>query len=137
MGVKKRQSVTPVHLLDEGSNLGRRVRLTRKTRPVALVSHDADPGHPMPRRWKRLRPPSSEGEGGEVGVPRNLFLRLGVGGEVCAGDAWNLPSQGTGVLGRRDWRTCASPFLISCIVRARGQTSARGKFDDYDDDDDD
>ena len=27
-----------------------------------------DPGHPTPRRWKRLRPPSSEGEGGEVGL---------------------------------------------------------------------
>ena len=32
-----------------------------------------------PRRWKGLRPPSSEGVGSEVGVPRNLFPRLGVG----------------------------------------------------------
>ena len=38
-----------------------------------------DPGHPTPRRWKRLRLPSSEGVGGEVGEPRNLFPRLGVG----------------------------------------------------------
>ena len=38
-----------------------------------------DPGHSTPRRWKRLRSPSSEGEGGEVGEPRNLFPRLGVG----------------------------------------------------------
>ena len=62
--------------LDEGS---KSVRLTTKTRPGAS-SHDIpDPGHPTPRRWKRLRPPSSKGEGGEVGVPRNLFPRLGVG----------------------------------------------------------
>ena len=33
-GSEKRHSVTPVHLLDDGSNLDRRVRLTRKTRPV-------------------------------------------------------------------------------------------------------
>ena len=48
-GSGKRQSVTPVHLLD-GSNLGRRVPLTRKTRPGALFSPDPDPGHPTPRR---------------------------------------------------------------------------------------
>ena len=35
-----------------------------------------DPGHPTPRRWKRLRSPSSGRRGGEVGVPRNLFPRL-------------------------------------------------------------
>ena len=39
------------------------------------------------------RPPSSEGEGGEVGVPRKLFP------EFCTGDAWNLPSMGIGVGG--------------------------------------
>ena len=33
---------------------------------------------------------SSEGVGGEVGVPRNLFPRRGLG---------NLPSEGTGVRG--------------------------------------
>ena len=79
-GSGKRQSVTPGHLLDTGSNVGsKRVRLTRKTRPGAS-SHDIpDPGHPTPRRWKRLRPLSSDGEGCEVGVLRNLFPRLGVG----------------------------------------------------------
>ena len=46
-----------------------------------VFSHcNPDPGHPTPRRWKRLRlPPSSEGVEGEVGEPRNLFPRLGVG----------------------------------------------------------
>ena len=48
------------HVPDDRSNVVRRVRLTRKTRPGAS-SHDIlDPGHPTPRRWKRLRPPSSE-----------------------------------------------------------------------------
>ena len=29
-----------------------------------------------------------------------FFLALGLG-EVCSGDAWNLPSEGTGVVGFR------------------------------------
>ena len=36
-------------------------------------------------------------ERGEVGEPRNLFPRLGVWVIVCSGDAWNLPSEGSGV----------------------------------------
>ena len=49
-GSGKRQSVTPGRLLDECSNTGTRVWLTRKTRPGAS-SHDIpDPGHPTPRR---------------------------------------------------------------------------------------
>ena len=78
-GPGKRWDVTPGHTTDDGGNRVKRVRLTRKKRPGALFSHDPDPGHPTPRRWKRLRLPSSEGEGSEVGVPRNLFPRLGVG----------------------------------------------------------
>ena len=62
-GGGKKQSVTPGHLLDEGSNTGKRVRLTRKTRPGASFHVIPDPGHPTPRSWKRLRPPSSEGVG--------------------------------------------------------------------------
>ena len=77
--VVKRQFVAAGHLPDAGSTVGKRVRLTIKTRP-GVISHDnLDPGHSTPRRWKRLRSPSSEGEGGEVGVPRNLFPRLWVG----------------------------------------------------------
>ena len=78
-GGGKRQFVTPGHLMDAGGNMGKRVRLTRKTRPSASSHVIPDPGHPTPRRWKRLRLPSSEGVGGEVGEPRNLFPRLGVG----------------------------------------------------------
>ena len=78
-GGGKRQFGTPGHLLDAGGNLGKRVRLTKKTRPGRSSHVNPDPGHPTLRRWRRLRPPSSEGEGGEVGVPRNLFPRLGVG----------------------------------------------------------
>ena len=49
------QFVTTGHLPDGGSSVGRRVRLTRKTRP-SVISHDnPDPGHSTPRRWKRLR----------------------------------------------------------------------------------
>ena len=79
--VGKRQLVSSDHLLDAGGDVGIRVRLTKKTRPGISFHASPDPvlGHSTPRRWKRLLPPSSEGEGGEVGVPRNLFPRLGVG----------------------------------------------------------
>ena len=78
-GSGKRYFVTPGHLPDAGSTVGKRVPLTRKTRPVVISHFTPDPGHPTPRRWKRWRPLSSEGEEGEVGEPRNLFPRLGVG----------------------------------------------------------
>ena len=84
-GGGKRQVGTPGHPSDPGGNLGRRVRLTRKTRPGTSSHVNLDPGHPTPRRWKRLRPP---------------FLRRR-GGEVCTGDGWNLPSEGTVVVGFR------------------------------------
>ena len=67
------------HSVGEGSNKVKRVRLTRKTRVSVSPVRLPDQGHSTPRRWKRLRPPSSEGVGGEAGVPRNLFPRLGVG----------------------------------------------------------
>ena len=53
--------------------------LPEKTRAGVSPHSIPDPGHPTPRRWKRLRSPSSEGVESEVGVPRNLFPRLGVG----------------------------------------------------------
>ena len=68
------------HLSDGHSDVGKRVRLARKTRPGASSHSNPDPGHPTPTRWKRLRPPFlRRSGGGEVGVPRNLFPRLGVG----------------------------------------------------------
>ena len=78
-GGGKRLAVTPGHLSVDRSNVVKRVRLTRKTIPSASPHVIPDPRHPTPRRWKRLRLPSSVGEGGEVGEPRNLFPRLGVG----------------------------------------------------------
>ena len=80
-GGGKRWDVTPGHSSDDRGSTVKMVRLTRKTRPGALTHCNPDPGHSTPRRWKRLRP-SSEGEGGEVGVPRNLFPRLGLD-EAC------------------------------------------------------
>ena len=57
----------------------KRVRLTRKTRVSVSPVSIPDQEHSTPRRWKRLRSPSSEGVGGEAGVPRNLVPRLGIG----------------------------------------------------------
>ena len=78
-GIGIRYGITPGHSSDTGGNSGERVRLTRKTRPGVISHVIPDPGHSTPRRWKRLRPLSSEGVGGEVGEPRNLFPRLGFG----------------------------------------------------------
>ncbi len=79
--VVKRHLVSPDNLPVAGDDVGKRVRLTKKTRPGFRFHDNPDPvlGHSTPRRWKRLRPPSSEGVGGEAGEPRNLFPRLGVG----------------------------------------------------------
>ena len=44
--------------------LFKRVRLTRNTRPGVSSHSKPDREHPTPRRWRRLRLPSSEGVGG-------------------------------------------------------------------------
>ena len=94
----KRQFVTPGQLLDEGGHAGKRVRLTRKTCPGVSSHNISDPGHPTPRSWKRLRSLSSEGERGEVGWRASQSFSSTWGWVIfCFGDAWNLPSEGTGV----------------------------------------
>ena len=45
IGSGKRQSVTPGYLLDVVSTTGKRVRLTKKTRPSASSHVIPDPGH--------------------------------------------------------------------------------------------
>ena len=70
--VGKRHAVTSDILLDCRSNFGKRVRLTRKTRPSILV-HDRDPGHPTPRRWMRLLLPGSF-EPGEIRANLAIFF---------------------------------------------------------------
>ena len=67
------------HSVGESGSRVKRVRLTRKTRVGVQPGSIPDQGHSTSRRWKRLRPPSSEGVEGEAGEPRNLFPRLGVG----------------------------------------------------------
>ena len=95
-GIGIRYGITPGHSSDAGGNSGKRVRLTKKTRPGAAshVIPDPDPGHPTPRRWKRLRLPSSEGV--RWAYLAIFFLALGLD-EFCFGDTWNLLSEGTGL----------------------------------------
>ena len=84
-----------------GGHAGKRVRLTRKTRPGVSSHSNPDPGHPTPRRWKRLRSPSSEREGVRWASLAIFFLALGLGDVFAPGKTWNLPSEGTGVVGYR------------------------------------
>ena len=78
--VVKRQFIAPGHLLDESGQVGKRVRLTRKTRPGASSHVRPDPGHPTPRRWKRLRPlPPPKEWGVRWASLAIFFLDLGLG----------------------------------------------------------
>ena len=56
-GVGKSKVVTSSDLLDCRGIFGKRVRLTRKTRPGASSHVIPDPGAFNFERWKRLRPP--------------------------------------------------------------------------------
>ena len=131
-GVGKRHFVTTDHLLDAGSTVGKRVRLTKKTRPYAAsyVILDTDPGHSTPRRWRRLRSPSSEGEEGEVGVPRNLFSSPWGWGEFCTWGRLEPALGGNRLRGFSGWTVQPKgpahwrrSVLIRCItVGVHGQT---------------
>ena len=85
------------HLVGEGSNMVKRVRLTRKTHVGVPSVNNPDQGHLTPRRWKRLRSPSSEGVGVRPACLAIFFLDLELGEVFAPGDAWNLPSEGKGV----------------------------------------
>ena len=96
-GVGNRRVVTSGNLLDCRGNSGKRVRLTRETRPGAFSLVHPDPGHSTPRRWKRLRllPPKEWGE--EWASLAIFFLALGGWVRFATEKASNLPSEGTSV----------------------------------------
>ena len=85
------------HSLDEGSNVVKRVRLTRKTHVGVSSVYNPDQGHSTPRRWKRLRPLSLKEWGVRPACLAIFFLELEWGEAFAPGDAWNLPSEGRGV----------------------------------------
>ena len=72
----KRQSVTPGHLLDEGSNTGKRVRDTSRCIFSLYSGSRASNAEAMEKIALPLPPKEREDE---VDVPRKLFPRLGVG----------------------------------------------------------
>ena len=78
-GLVIRRVVTSGNLLDCRGNFGKRVRLTRKTRPGAFSLVHPDPGHSTPRRWKRLCAPPSSAE-----------VRVSGGGKDGSGRIWVL-----------------------------------------------
>ena len=100
-----------------GGDRVKRVRLTRKTQGSVIPVIIPDQGHSTPRRWKRLRLPSSEGDGVRWACLAIFFLDLGLGDEFVLRDAWNLSSEGKGVgvfpagqSSRRDQCTGTGPF---------------------------
>ena len=109
------------NLLDCRGNFGKRVRLTRNTRPGASSKFIPDPGHPTPRRWKRLRPPPFLRRRGEWGGRASQsfsspwgWVRFAPGTpgtclrrETSAGAFFPA-----GQTSRRGWCTGASPFFF-------------------------
>ena len=55
-GGGKRWDVTPGHHTDDGGNRVKRVRPTRKTRPVAQVSHDPRPRASNDEEMEKIAP---------------------------------------------------------------------------------
>ena len=113
--ISANQLVTPGHLLDTGGNVGKRVWLTRDTSKCIFSCYSGSRASNA-EEMEKIALPSSEGVGGEVGVLQSFSSTKGLG-EVCTGDAWNLPSDGTGVgffpagqSSRRGWCTGTSPF---------------------------
>ena len=84
-GDGKRQFITPDLPTEAGGNLGKRFRLTRKTRPSASSQVILDPGHPTPRRWKRLRPLPPKEWGVRWASLAIVFLALGLGDFLHSG----------------------------------------------------
>ena len=74
-GGGKRWDVTPGHSSDDRSSIVKRVRLVQ----VHCFFIFRIQGIQRRGDGKYCAPPFLLGEGGEVGVPRNLFPRLGVG----------------------------------------------------------
>ena len=126
-GSGKKQLVTPGHPLDGGSNVGKRVRPTKKTRPDAS-------SHVIPRRGdgKDCAPPPLPPK--EWGVRRAclaiFFLDLGLGDflhrrhlEPAFGGnrRRGIPA---GQSSRRDQCTGTGSFQLDASVCAYGQTCA-------------
>ena len=114
-GDSKRKGVTPGHLIDAGSSSGRRIRLTRNSRPSLLV-HDIPALQGIQRRDDgkdciSLTPLEQGERWASLSI---FFLDLGLG-EVCAGNAWNLLSEGTGVVGCRRVRPAEGTVALSPV----------------------
>ena len=101
----------------EGGNVAERIRLTKKTQGSVTPVSIPDQGHSTSRRWKRLRPLPPKEWGVRLASLAIFFLDLELGEVFALGDAWNLPSEGTGVglfpagqSSRRGWCAGTSPF---------------------------
>ena len=136
-GGGKRHAIAPGNPFFAGSNVAKRVQLTRKTRPGETSMVIPDPGNPTPKRWKRLCPPSSGKWGVRWACLAIFFLDLGLG-EVCTGQAWNLPSEGIGVgffpagqSSRRGSCSGTDPFIflhaLTCMDRHTLRTTTTTK----------
>ena len=102
------QFVTTGHLPDAGSTVGKRVRLTRNK---CCFSCQTGSWALNAEEMEKIAPPLPPKERGvRWACLAIFFLALGLG-DFAPGDAWNVPSEGTGV-----------------GVFPAGQSSRRGQF---------
>ena len=93
-----------------------KVRLTRKTRPGAS-SHDIpDPGHPTPRRWKRLRSPLPPKEWGVRSASLAIFSSPWVWVIFCT---WGRLKPALGGNRRRGYRLVSPAEGVSALALVR------------------
>ena len=97
-GVGKRHFVTTDHLPDAGSNVGKGSGLPRRLVQEQLLMSFRIQILGTQRRGdgKDCAPLPPKERGARWACLAIFFLALGLG-EVCTGEAWNLPSEGTGV----------------------------------------
>ena len=125
-GCGERQFVTPGHLLDEGSNVGKRVPLTRKTRPGVISHYSPDPGASNAEAMEKIAPPFLRRSGGTGGRASQSFSSTWSWVSFCN---WGRlePAFGgnrrsgfpAGQSSRRGQCAGTSSFLFSCTLFAR------------------
>ena len=90
--------VTPGHLSDDRSDIVKRVRLTRKDTSRCIIFSFSGSRALNAEEMEKIALPFLQRK---VGRASQSFSSRWGWVRFCTGDAWNLPSEGTGVVGCR------------------------------------